>query len=828
MGFRTCAPILGVLIIVSLAVIGGTESPKKADAFGVDVIVTTNDDNIFPDQECSLREAIMATNNNSKVNGCDAHQSTGPNGIDFDIGTGTPVINVTTPLPTITATLLTMNGGSKATRVELHGPYSGTPVSGHDGLDISGSFVTIKNMVIDNFEDDGIKVTGWNFALTGSYIGTNIDGTAASGNAGFGVQMTAPNATIEGLTDGGPCTGDCNLISGNAKTGVFFDSGATSGFLRGSFIGTDASGTIALPNGFGGVEVKATTVDIGSTRQAAACTDDCNLISGNNGNGILFDASATGNRAIGNYIGTDITGAVPLGNSHYGVDVASPGFQLGWTGGTTPGGSCTSSCNLIAANGTAQTAGTSYTNVEFEATATGGLVEGNFVGLNGTGTAHLSNGQDLQQGIEDYGSGLTIGGTDPTFRNVLSGESAGEIIIYGNDAKVKGNYIGVNSAGTAAIPMSGTGMYVFNVTGTVIGGATPSEGNVISGSGAPGQIGISLVRATGAVIERNLIGTAADGISPVPNAFAGVSVQVDSHDVTIGGSDPNTIMFNGKGVFVGGGPIPDRIRITGNSIDDNTGKGIELGNGANHNQAAPVIASVQNDTNTTTHVVLSLTSAPNTDYQVDLYDSPVCDPSGYGEGRTHGATETVHTDGSGVGHLDKEEAQLGAAGTGVTATATDTNGNTSEFSNCVDIQGQATPTPSPTPAPSPTATATPIGQTPSPTPTPTPVVTPTPTPLGTSRIWGDIDCGGDIAPRDAQAILKNVLVQSPLSQTEPCPNVGSQVTVDGVSRIWGDVDCGGDIAPRDAQAILKNVLVQNPLNQTQPCPAVGSTVTVVS
>ena len=98
----------------------------------------------------------------------------------------------------------------------------------------------------------------------------------------------------------------------------------------------------------------------------------------------------------------------------------------------------------------------------------------------------------------------------------------------------------------------------------------------------------------------------------------------------------------------------------------------------------------------------------------------------------------------------------------------------------------------------------------------------------TPRIWGDGDCGGDIGPRDAQAVLKNVLVQNPLSQTQPCPAVGAQVTVDGVSRIWSDWDCGGDIGPRDAQAILKNVLVQSPLSQTQPCPAVGSTVQVTS
>jgi hypothetical protein len=95
------------------------------------------------------------------------------------------------------------------------------------------------------------------------------------------------------------------------------------------------------------------------------------------------------------------------------------------------------------------------------------------------------------------------------------------------------------------------------------------------------------------------------------------------------------------------------------------------------------------------------------------------------------------------------------------------------------------------------------------------------------RFWGDGDCSGDIGPRDAQAVLKNVLVQDPLSQTQPCPAVGAQVTVDGVSRIWSDWDCSGDIGPRDAQAVLKNVLVQDPLIQTQPCPAVGSTVQVV-
>ena len=330
--FRGYAPILGVLI-VSLAVIGGTGSPKKASALGVDIFVTTNDDNISPDQQCSLREAIMATNNNTKVNGCDAHTSTpgATDGINFDIGMGTPVINITTPLPAITAPL-TIDGSGPATRVELHGPYSGTPVSGHDGLDITSIFVTVKNMVIDNFEDDGIKVNNPYFTLTGSYIGTNADGTAASGNAGFGVQIAEQSATISGLITGSTCTGDCNLISGNAKDGVFFDTNSAYGALRGSFIGTDASGTGSIPNGANGVEVTQPFVVIGEIRPAAPCARGCNLVSGNTGNGIVYDSSATFGQVLGNYIGTDITGTKPLGTSAYGVDVASPGFQLGDVG----------------------------------------------------------------------------------------------------------------------------------------------------------------------------------------------------------------------------------------------------------------------------------------------------------------------------------------------------------------------------------------------------------------------------------------------------------------------------------------------------------------
>jgi hypothetical protein len=116
--------------------------------------------------------------------------------------------------------------------------------------------------------------------------------------------------------------------------------------------------------------------------------------------------------------------------------------------------------------------------------------------------------------------------------------------------------------------------------------------------------------------------------------------------------------------------------------------------------------------------------------------------------------------------------------------------------------------------------------TPSPTPSPTPTASPAPTPVTISLIWGDTDCSGTIAPRDAQAILKRILEQPELSVNQPCPGMGQQVIIAGHTQRWADWDCSGDITPRDAQAVLKNVLQQTALSQTQPCPVVGSTVAV--
>jgi CSLREA domain-containing protein len=752
-------PILAIVTSVVLIALTTFSSPHSAQGIpfptlpplGVALVVNTSSDMVDPgDGTCSLRAAIEATNANAHAGNCDASasQAGATDGITFDIGTGTPAIDIgSTPLPAITDKLEIDGHSGGADRVEIRGP-GGSIISGHNVLTIDptapGSI--IEHLVIDNSEDDGIMIEAANVTLLGNFIGTDATGTTASPNQGYGVHVTGNGVRIGGVSDGGPCSGDCNLISGNFSGSIFLDNGESGAVIKGNFLGPDINGT----KGF-------ELLTFGPT------------------SGVYTDGS------------NDI---------------------IGGASGTTPGGACTGDCNLISGNGN---------GVLIAPVATGTQILGNFIGIDVTGVSQFFG----SYGIWAKGPGV-IGGTNAAARNVVSGNLHGIQVDSGN-VTIEGNFIGTNSAGTAPLGNAYQGI-ILTASGTVVGGSGAGAGNVISGNGT--AILAQGAGATGATIEGNIIGPQADGISPLGNSSFGVALMSGASGNLVGGiglGEGNLIRSNGfSGVYVSdAGSLNNAIR--GNSIDDNGHLGIELANGGNGGQAAPALNSAENGPDgfggTETRVQGMLSSTPNETFMIDFYVSPACDPSGAGEGRTWQGASSATTDGSGMASVDSGFSPTADAGQVITTTATDPGGNTSEFSNCATVVGP-TPTPSPSSSPSPTPT-------PTPSPTPTPVVTPTPTPVGTSRIWGDVDCGGDIAPRDAQAILKNVLVQNALSQTQPCPAVGSQVTVDGVNRIWGDVDCGGIVAPRDAQAVLKNVLAQNALSQTQPCPAVASTVQVV-
>ncbi len=319
--------------IIALVLMAQAHSAHAA----VTIVVNTTADEDLENASCSLREAIVAANTNASYRGCAASGAGVGDTILFDLDT--PTINIgSTPLPAITESV-TIDGGTG--RVELHGP--GAPrVSGKHGLTVSttGSGTTIRNLVVNNFADDGIYIDADDVSVFGCFIGTDATGTMAAPNQGFGVHVFGGNGThIGGATSGGPCTGDCNVISGaiSSNANVFLDDNATGAVVRGNFIGTNVTGTAAIPNNaLEGVRNRGDGNSIGGTNgttPGGSCTGDCNLISGNATRGIRVDLPASNSTIRGNFIGTDVTGTMTVGNS-LGIET----YPTLVIGGTSAGG----------------------------------------------------------------------------------------------------------------------------------------------------------------------------------------------------------------------------------------------------------------------------------------------------------------------------------------------------------------------------------------------------------------------------------------------------------------------------------------------------------
>jgi hypothetical protein len=197
---------------------------------------------------------------------------------------------------------------------------------------------------------DGVVIEAANGnVIQGNKIGTDPTGTMALGNA-VGVFIGVNGAA--GNTVGGTAPGAGNLISGNFGDGVFFNGDLGAGnAAQGNRIGTDITGTTAIPNFGNGVEIDASTVSVGGTTPGAG-----NIISGNFGDGVVISAFSTfgltvpanDNLIRGNFIGTDATGTIPLGNFADGVGIF--GNFIGAVANTV-GGTATGAANIIAYNG---------------------------------------------------------------------------------------------------------------------------------------------------------------------------------------------------------------------------------------------------------------------------------------------------------------------------------------------------------------------------------------------------------------------------------------------------------------------------------------------
>jgi CSLREA domain-containing protein len=593
-----------------------------------------------------------------------------------------------------------------------------------DNNTIGGTGPTEGNVISGNTAI-GLTVSGSHNVVEGNLVGTTLDGTAGLGNA-TGLFVNGSDNTI-----GGTGAGAGNVISGNSgagsSEGIHIEGNGNQAL--GNFIGTNASGTQAIPNTTGVVVMTSSQNTIGSTDPAGR-----NIISGNTGTGI-YVSTATDVTIAGNYIGLNASGTAALANA--------TGIEVNRSSATVIGGAQASARNVISGN---LGRGVTLTGTGL----TGTQVTGNYVGLNAAGTSAIGNlvgGILIRPSAGNDSTGNTVND------NVISGNMFSGIYLLGDVANTKvannsffGNIIGLNAAGTAVMGNGQDGIKVQSLVATVEHnnfGVSGEDPNIVSGNGHDGFA--ILENAIDNTITNNIIGTNASGAGGLGNGQTAVNVNSS---------------------------LAVRNTISENSIDNNVQIGIDLTNGGNGEKPAPVLTAA---TAGSTHVTGTLTgSTPNAQVKIEFFHSPACDPSGFGEGRTFIDSANVMTDGSGNAAINVTLSPITPPGQAVTATATDPQGNTSEFSNCVTMAGPA-PTPSPIPTPTPTLSPTPIEHsTPTPTPTPTPSV---------AAISGDGDCDGDVDLDDVIAALTETAGVEPGAPCAENGNVDCSGGVDAFDAI---------------------------------------------
>ncbi|HEY6565103.1 MAG TPA: hypothetical protein VIY86_11435, partial [Pirellulaceae bacterium] len=247
-------------------------------------------------------------------------------------------------------------------------------------------------------------------------------GFAAAGGGGIAPPIVQLDGSIIGSGAGLNLTGDGNTVQGLSITrfpGAGLEVSGDNNTIRGNRLGVDPFGAVA-GNG-GGILIQGSGNLIGGATIGAG-----NVISGNEGNGILLAGPGANNNVIqGNLIGTDASGAILLPNEDNGIRVFD-------APNNTIGGTVLGAGNVICGNG--------EDGIRIERPASiNNLVQGNFIGTNPNedlNLGNLRNGVLITSGAHDD----TIGGLVPNAGNTIANNLLNGVRIdSGNRNGVLGN-----------------------------------------------------------------------------------------------------------------------------------------------------------------------------------------------------------------------------------------------------------------------------------------------------------------------------------------------------------------------------------------------------
>ncbi|MDX1404915.1 MAG: DUF6701 domain-containing protein, partial [Woeseiaceae bacterium] len=491
--------------------------------------------------ECTLRAAIQ-----------EANASVGLDTITFNMPTSEPgysgsplsyTINPGSVLPTITDLVIidgtTQPGASGTPIVVLDGNNLGAVgLTLGDGADGS----TIRGFVIRDFGDNGLEIQAGSDGNTiaGNYIGRlNVSGTDAGAgeeNAVRGIEILSDNNTI-----GGVSASDRNVISGNGGEGIIIRSGASNNIVRGNYIGTEADGATGLGN-----DDEAIQIDTGSpgTIIGGTASGAENVIGFNgtsSGAAISIGGDGSDNTVVqGNYIGTDPTGTLDLGNIRSGVEVRGTDNAATSPLNTLIGGTGSDEGNIIRFN---DLDGVRIRNVAVDVAILGNQIDNN--GQQGIDLWAASSNDDVtanDSGDGDSGANYLMnypvitsaiangGNIDVQFDlDVTAGNYRVEFFKNPSGADPSGNGEGETYVSSVNIAHGGTGSESFahsfsGVVGDILSATATEE---LSG---PTFVNTSEFSATYTVTAGTAVASAVAEISPNDVATAG-GVYLFEYDI---------------------------------------------------------------------------------------------------------------------------------------------------------------------------------------------------------------------------------------------------------------------------------------------------------
>ncbi len=572
---------------------------------------------------------------------------------------------------------------------------------------------------------------------------THISAYTQAGSAQGPIDSRTINVELYGNTvnfDGLTIYSSDVQISGLAvhsfRKGIYSNlNNSTNSFVWGNYVGTEADGTTVGTNSSLGIQYY--NVDdsyIGTNGDNVNDANEGNLASNSYGGIELRNADNV--LISGNYVGTDKTGSLDMGNTYIGVHIRDA-VGTNYVGFDDNAINTTASDfrNVLSGNGTD---GIRITNSDDQ------ILAGNYIGTDVFGTSPLPNngyGVQVVGTVSNMILGTDSDGDDDIKeRNIISGNNAGFRFSSGGsgtNSRIAGNFVGVDVTGNVALPninngIGLNGLYTNTTVGTNGDGINDEvEGNVISGNG---EDGIRIASSSNNTVAGNNIGVGYDNTTAIGNGKRGIFLSLTASNNTIG-YDPSmtntdelvvgNIIKNNNDAGIGFSGSGLQNRFSRNQLENNLQLGIDLDydlvtandngdgdTGANNLLNFPVFESAEV---VGSNLIISGFAPAGAEIEFFIADAgpnPAPFPAGYtssfGEGAVYlftayegsaadsdGTTGNYVDDGTGAITTKTQNRFLITIdttgfnlsnGINITSTATDANNNTSEFSGWTSVE----------------------------------------------------------------------------------------------------------------------------------------------